>query len=55
MQGRIAAVVNVNSDIPITFRINETGVLGGECADADSDEEFNPMLALDKYGAPFSF
>ena len=42
-------------DFPITFRINETGVLGGECADADSDEEFNPMLALDKYGAPFSF
>lgn len=35
------------------FIIKETGLVGTDCASAAASDEFNPLLAIDKYGNPF--
>jgi len=37
----------------LNFIIKETGLVGSNCDAAAASDEFNPLLAIDKYGNPF--
>lgn len=38
----------------LNFIIKETGLVGTACVSASASDEFNPLLAIDKYGNPIT-